>query len=82
MKDKNIGSRLKALRRGRNAGEIAEKVGCSQSVLYLYESGDRTPDVVIAYRLAKFYGINVELDRKSTRLNSSHIQKSRMPSSA
>ena len=25
---------------------------------------------------------NVELDRKSTRLNSSHIQKSRMPSSA
>ena len=25
---------------------------------------------------------HVELDRKSTRLNSSHIQKSRMPSSA
>ena len=27
-------------------------------------------------------GINYYLDRKSTRLNSSHIQKSRMPSSA
>ena len=27
-------------------------------------------------------GDNAELDRKSTRLNSSHIQKSRMPSSA
>jgi len=26
--------------------------------------------------------IHVEIDRKSTRLNSSHIQKSRMPSSA
>ena len=26
--------------------------------------------------------INIALDRKSTRLNSSHIQKSRMPSSA
>ena len=26
--------------------------------------------------------LNVLLDRKSTRLNSSHIQKSRMPSSA
>ena len=29
-----------------------------------------------------FSGLAVELDRKSTRLNSSHIQKSRMPSSA
>ena len=29
----------------------------------------------------RFVG-NVEIDRKSTRLNSSHIQKSRMPSSA
>ena len=27
-------------------------------------------------------GKEVQLDRKSTRLNSSHIQKSRMPSSA
>ena len=27
-------------------------------------------------------GLNSQLDRKSTRLNSSHIQKSRMPSSA
>ena len=26
--------------------------------------------------------MNAEIDRKSTRLNSSHIQKSRMPSSA
>ena len=30
--------------------------------------------------LSSFYG--VELDRKSTRLNSSHIEESRMPSSA
>ena len=30
----------------------------------------------------KFASGSVELDRKSTRLNSSHIQKSRMPSSA
>ena len=29
-----------------------------------------------------WYQIQVKLDRKSTRLNSSHIQKSRMPSSA
>ena len=32
-------------------------------------------------RLAQAAGIRV-IDRKSTRLNSSHIQKSRMPSSA
>ena len=31
---------------------------------------------------AKVWNRNAEIDRKSTRLNSSHIQKSRMPSSA
>ena len=30
----------------------------------------------------QFFGGGMDLDRKSTRLNSSHIQKSRMPSSA
>ena len=34
------------------------------------------------YELAKFAAGVLEEDRKSTRLNSSHIQKSRMPSSA
>ena len=37
-------------------------------------------DVVVAARRAKIADTHV--DRKSTRLNSSHIQKSRMPSSA
>ena len=32
--------------------------------------------------LAQIYGADPDRDRKSTRLNSSHIQKSRMPSSA
>ena len=38
----------------------------------------------VTYRLVKQNGylMSEELDRKSTRLNSSHIQKSRMPSSA
>ena len=31
---------------------------------------------------ASHFGMSMERDRKSTRLNSSHIQKSRMPSSA
>ena len=34
------------------------------------------------YSLSSAPGIDRALDRKSTRLNSSHIQKSRMPSSA
>ena len=33
------------------------------------------------HALKDYYGM-VKIDRKSTRLNSSHIQKSRMPSSA
>ena len=41
------------------------------------------PDYYSGGNPAQFvYGINVKTDRKSTRLNSSHIQKSRMPSSA
>ena len=36
----------------------------------------------IAYDIALFTNLSHEQDRKSTRLNSSHIQKSRMPSSA
>ena len=34
------------------------------------------------YSVARLSGWNEPVDRKSTRLNSSHIQKSRMPSSA
>ena len=38
----------------------------------------------VSYPLRRLYGDNFRIapDRKSTRLNSSHIQKSRMPSSA
>ena len=48
----------------------------------------RTPSMVVndhsgtCVDLALFFAACLELDRKSTRLNSSHIQKSRMPSSA
>ena len=39
-------------------------------------------DQELACGLVKSFNESVERDRKSTRLNSSHIQKSRMPSSA
>ena len=41
-----------------------------------YEAGKPIEEV------EREYGIEDSIDRKSTRLNSSHIQKSRMPSSA
>ena len=37
---------------------------------------------LVGYRAERFAEVADALDRKSTRLNSSHIQKSRMPSSA
>jgi phosphoserine aminotransferase len=38
--------------------------------------------MVISHRLEEYRDLVQELDRKSTRLNSSHIPLSRMPSSA
>ena len=43
----------------------------------------RYDNCLIATRnIEKVYNLAADIDRKSTRLNSSHIQKSRMPSSA
>ena len=44
--------------------------------------GSDYPISVQSMCTTKTHDINATLDRKSTRLNSSHIQKSRMPSSA
>ena len=43
---------------------------------------DMLSRVIHGSRVAIYVGVLSLLDRKSTRLNSSHIQKSRMPSSA
>ena len=45
------------------------------------DTGLNFPEV-LAYRDRWVEQLGLKLDRKSTRLNSSHIQKSRMPSSA
>ena len=61
----------------RHAAETLTALGvsCEKRIV----SAHRTPDRLFAFaKGAKAAG----LDRKSTRLNSSHIQKSRMPSSA
>ena len=75
MKDKElrklIGSRAKQRRLELNLTQpyVAEKMGVTASTILRYENGsiDNTKKMV---------------DRKSTRLNSSHVKRSRMPSSA
>ena len=56
-------------------GENIEVEGLFQThveaVKALYESASKT-----------FDSMNIDIDRKSTRLNSSHVSESRMPSSA
>ena len=46
----------------------------------LQEAAGLTKDAM--NKLSRDQNVSTEVDRKSTRLNSSHIQKSRMPSSA
>ena len=77
--------------------EISKMVGVSQTYYSLVESRKRVPSMDFVERLAGIYGLPIavllwgsitegyrdwETDRKSTRLNSSHSAKSRMPSSA
>ena len=47
-----------------------------------YLQGDHEIIERMAAALAEWFPMHAQTDRKSTRLNSSHIQKSRMPSSA
>ena len=44
--------------------------------------GDLSESTMVHFFAERFPDRFIQVDRKSTRLNSSHIQKSRMPSSA
>ena len=68
-----MGRDLAVARRKRRLTQamMAERLGVSKTTYLKVERGDPTT-ALGAYAI----------DRKSTRLNSSHIQKSRMPSSA
>ena len=65
-----------------------EKVFCAPGSDGIAEDGTVLPDAknisdpAAMVALAGQLGVDLTVDRKSTRLNSSHIQKSRMPSSA
>ena len=64
---------------GRTLRSLRTREAIVDATIALLEQGDLRPT---APRVADQAGVSVRSDRKSTRLNSSHIQKSRMPSSA
>ena len=84
---------LHSLRKSRKLKQedVAKMAGISREAYLRAESGRADPRLSTLMAVAGALGLEVvlapreavaEIDRKSTRLNSSHIQKSRMPSSA
>ena len=55
-----ISMRLRSLRNGRSAKEVANACGISTSALAMYETGKRIPKDTIKIRLAKYYNVSVE----------------------
>ena len=55
-------NRLKELRArdGLNQTELAKKAGVSRQTISLIERGEYTPSVVIALKIAKIFGENLE----------------------
>ena len=76
----DIGSRLQAVRKskGLSQRELAKRVGVTNSTISLIEQNKVSPSVSslkkvldgVPMSLAEFF--TLDLDRKSTRLNSSH----------
>ena len=65
-----------------SAADDKEKKELREAILKVAAALEKK-DAAMAKKLAEgLKGTDLEEDRKSTRLNSSHIQKSRMPSSA
>ena len=77
---KIIGERLRGLRESvrLSQAKLAKEFDVSQSALARYEIDDSTPSPEVFLKYADYF----DVDRKSTRLNSSHLARSRMPSSA
>lgn len=53
---------LKELRekRGLSQAEVSEKIGISQSMLAMLETGERRGSDKVKVKLAKFYGVSVD----------------------
>lgn len=62
IKQETIGKKLTKLRikRGLTQGDLALKLGVSESCVSRYESGSRNPNDKMKTKIAKFYGTTVE----------------------
>ena len=89
----DISERLQELRKkeGYSQEQVAEMLGLSRQAISKWESGQGKPEIDNIIKLTEIYHVSADYillgtekvsDRKSTRLNSSHVRTSRMPSSA
>ena len=76
--DRELSARHEIVRIGRKSGDFQVDISDSASIRKLFEQTGRFDALICAAGNVKF----AALDRKSTRLNSSHNSPSRMPSSA
>ena len=86
--------KLVALRKEKGLTQlvVAEKLNVSRQAISRWESGTALPSTDNLRCLGALYEVPIDylvneeterpIDRKSTRLNSSHVSESRMPSSA
>ena len=65
-----------ALKQSRQVQELLKHQGCDTELVLIESEGDQK------LHLPLYWYRDWETDRKSTRLNSSHLKLSRMPSSA
>lgn len=52
--------RLIELRAGRPAEKVAKGIGISRQMLNFIESGERTPSLAVAKRIADYYHVSVD----------------------
>ena len=61
MNPKENGKRLRELRlaRGISAAALADEIGITESAIFFYEAGERTPRDDKKIAIAKFFGVSV-----------------------
>lgn len=52
--------KLRELRGKRRRNEVAEAIGISGAALTYYETGQRTPDAKMLYKICSYYGISAD----------------------
>ncbi len=52
--------KLKALRGERSQAEVASLLGVTRQMLSALETGNRTPSLELAKRIAELYGVSIE----------------------